>query len=180
MSSNAPSSSIDKNFAKGKATAIAGSATPKAASSIDDSEPDSIESGPENRFRVVFDTANQIRKHLDKLSNREFKEVLTMMASIKGLRVIPMSMPIGNSSLGTTRTATAAPIRSNTQKGVPPRKAPYKESPEWIELTNSRLGIVDSIKQESDSNKKQALVRTLRQVEESLKALRQTPAAGDC
>jgi transaldolase len=109
-----------------------------------------------------------INRALDTLSNKEAKEVLTMVCSIRNLRVVSMDRPIG-------LPLQSAPPKTVTQvssrKATP--KATWKSDPRWGEIDKRHSTLVEQIKHDSDTTVKETHIEDLRKLELDMKSLKQ-------
>jgi hypothetical protein len=105
---------------------------------------------------------------LDSLSNKEAKEVLTMVCSIRNLRIVSMDRPIG-------LPIQSAPPKTVTQvssrKATP--KATWKSDPRWVDIDERHTHLVEQIKHDSDVTTKESHIELLRQLELDMKTLKQ-------
>jgi len=111
------------------------------------------------------------------LSNREAREVVTMVAASRQLRVTSMMAPIGSTqgvarpaqSGGINKVASAAPAK----KQAPPPPAAWKQDAKWKEASAARATIVAELKECDDNSRREVLIGRLRSMETSLKTLKQ-------
>jgi len=114
---------------------------------------------------------------LSGLSNKEAREVLTMAAATRQLRVTSMLAPIGatqgvarpTQSGGHRAVASAEPAK----KQAPPPPAAWRQSEAWKEASANRATIVAQLKECADDSQREALVGRLRSTEASLRTLKQ-------
>jgi hypothetical protein len=109
-----------------------------------------------------------IGAELSKLSNKEAKEALTMLGSVRNLRVVSADRPIGLST-GQVRNRPSIDVRARTSR---PQKVAWKSDPRWIREEKLHSDLVDQIKSETNSIEKSALICRLRQQEADMKTLK--------
>jgi hypothetical protein len=126
---------------------------------------------PKLEFSSTFLTAIAVMKaELSKLTNKEAKEVLTMLSSIRNLRIVAMDRPIGRpiaESGGGPDTGPSPKGRKNSQPS-----APWKADPRWKSAIADHSKLVTSLKTETDAIAKASLLVLLRDSELALKALK--------
>lgn len=117
-----------------------------------------------------FATAEAVSQVLSGLSNKHKREVLNLLASQIGMRVVPAGLPVGlNRSENGGKGASARPTAKAVVKQAP--KAAWKQDPSWIQLETTRKNIVSSLKSATGTNKTQYEVE-LRDCEADMKKLR--------
>jgi len=110
-----------------------------------------------------------VNTELSKLSNKEAKELITIVSSTRGLNVRSAYVPIGS-------IITQAPKRAIAPKGAKqPSKAAWKSDPRWISIEGQHKTLVGRIKSEIDLSVKNGLVSDLRKLEADMKALKHGP-----
>jgi len=186
MSSPPLSSKEDK--AKGKGPEKSGLATHSSGTSIEVSSGkpkgllDHKVAGPPIgvvKDQELFALAARIQEVLKGQSKRTCLKVLGIVGSIHGIRAIPVDRPIGQSSMGTVRPATAGPKLPKTKKGKTPPPAVWKQTEDYRLLSDQRSEIVKTIKSlPTGSGDIQNQVEVLRTIEQKLKALK-APQSGN-
>lgn len=120
---------------------------------------------PEESFRL----AAEIERLLGGRSNKSVSQILNMVASVHGLRVIPVDRPIGQ-----VNRPTETIVSDKKEKKV----AAYKQTTQFKEMSLARQGIVDKIKLAQEGPVKEGLRTELRTIERKLKDLK-SPVVGN-
>lgn len=136
-----------------------------------------MEDNKEDKEFSPFATAEACSKLLKGLSNRQKREVLNLLASQSGMRVVPAGVPIGNLVGKTQSQGKPAPKSTKVVKAQAPKVAEWKQSPEWKAAESKRSAVVDLLKQ-APEGQKAPLELELRECEAHMKALRNTLRAG--
>jgi hypothetical protein len=109
-------------------------------------------------------------EELNKLSNKEAKELLTMLCSIRNLRVVSMDRPIGLSSAPAVRSRVTR--GSYPERTIVPKRAAWKSHPEWVSAIAEHTKTVETLKTAREEEKP-TIVGILRSIEQSMKPLKQ-------
>jgi hypothetical protein len=115
--------------------------------------------------RKIMAAVVAMRSVLAGLSSREMKEALTMVASTHELRVVSANRPIG--------LVTPAEPKKTVKTVIKPKKASWKEKPEWKTALADRATLVASLKA-SPPESQGALLQSLRAQEAEMKTLKQS------
>jgi hypothetical protein len=124
---------------------------------------DTNEFSPEELLAIA-----NISSELSKLSNKKAKEVLTMLSSIRGLRIVSMDRPIGLPQ-DKPKPMTSRGVRG---PGPRPKRASWKSDPGWVRMEKLHTDLVSAIKTESNPEGKARLVADLRNLESEMKSLK--------
>jgi len=96
------------------------------------------------------------------LSNKEFRNVLTMASSMRSLRVVPAGVPIGNPK------GKEKEKKPSNKKG--PSPAAWKKDPRWVAAESRHATIVANVK--TDAPNRASHQADLRQLESEMKTLK--------
>jgi hypothetical protein len=108
-----------------------------------------------------IDAIASISAILSGLSNREAREVITMVSSVRNLRVVSMDRPIGRPT----------PMEEKPNKAKKANKpSPWKKNPEWVAAVAARSTIVERLK--ANPGNSQAILADLRKQESAMKDLK--------
>jgi len=125
--------------------------------------------GGESATADVFSAMAEIKAVLDRLSNKEAAQALTMLASLRNLRVVSMDRPIGQQAQSQAPAAKAEKVKGEGK--TPP--AAWRKTKQWQEAEEIHQGIVAQIKSEEDPTQVEVLRSTLREQEQTMKVLKQ-------
>jgi len=120
----------------------------------------------------VFAAIAVILGELNKLSNKEAREVLTMVSAVRNLRVVSMGGTIVPNMVGMRPPPGfqgGGPQERKT-KSTPP--APWKSQAKWREANVAHAALVDRVKKEQDQEVKDGLISKLRDSEIAMKSLK--------
>jgi hypothetical protein len=120
--------------------------------------------------KELLEAIATISSELSKLSNKEAKEVLTMVCSNKNLRVVPLQSAIAPNSV--IRRPPGIPRKPNERaaKATPP--AGWKKTSEWCSATAKHDSMVSALKKEPDLDRRRIILEDLRESEVQLKILK--------
>jgi hypothetical protein len=128
---------------------------------------------PDQQFsQELMDAIAYINSKLTLLSNKEAREALTMVASVRNLRLVSMDRPIGRPIDQLPRpTKVGKPARAGGGcTGLSARTPPtWKLNPDWIASNKKHSELVSKIKGSSDSKEKESLIKELREIEVGMK-----------
>jgi hypothetical protein len=111
----------------------------------------------------------KINAELSLLSNKEVKEALTMIGSIRNLRIVSMDRPIGLTS-GPTPRQTSIDVRARASQ---PKRAAWRTNPQWTAMEKLHRDLVDRVKAASCSIDKDSALTLLRKHESAMKLQKQ-------
>jgi len=115
-----------------------------------------------------------VTAELEKLSNKEAQDLITMVGSVRNLRVVSAYRPIGT-ILPRPPATIAAGRRTTVISDTRPPKMAWKQSPQFTELTNRRSAVVEKLKAlDPSSIEKGSLTSELRSIELELRLLKQS------
>jgi hypothetical protein len=108
---------------------------------------------------------------LDKLSNKEVKEALTMVSSVRNLRIISMDRPIGLPIQSAPPKVRSPGSQKEVSRKATP-KATWKSDPRWVDVDRRHSELVSQIKTEPDAIAKGTAITSLRELEGEMKILK--------
>jgi len=120
----------------------------------------------------VMTAVTAIQAALAGLSNREARDALTMVASLRNLRVVSMDRPIGNNQSGAPSTKAPGQQSEARSKGPTP-PAGWKQNPQWLAANADHAQRVSELKTIEDEDLKSRRLTELRQLESDMKTLKQ-------
>lgn len=120
--------------------------------------------------KELLEAIATISSELSKLSNKEAKEALTMVSSSRNLRVVPLQSAIAPNSAIRRPAGIPRSGMERAAKATPP--AGWKQSSEWRSASAEHDSMVAALKGEPDANKRQAILKALRESEVQLKLLK--------
>jgi len=124
--------------------------------------------GVETPIPKVISAIAQVTSILQSLSNKEVREVLIMVGSVRNLRIVSMDRPISQPM----PYAKASIPGARRTKGNPTPRATWKDNPEWRSATAEHSTLVDQIKHQTDTTVKSQMLDELRYREVELKSLK--------
>jgi len=128
-------------------------------------------SGDSSASAELFSAVAEIKSVLDRLSNKEASQALTMLAALRNLRVISMDRPIGPSGTPANQTPKATARKVKGEGKTPP--AAWKQDVRWENAQLVHRGIIAVIKTNTDPTKVESMTSDLRQHEQRMKDLKQ-------
>jgi hypothetical protein len=120
---------------------------------------------------LVASTFVEVKKLFSMLSNKEAREVMTLVGSTMNLRVIPMDRPIGQAIV----VASPGNPRRLPMKGsaTAQPEAKWKRDSRWVEISTRHKALVQSLKS-AKADEKAGFLSALRIVEIEMKELRES------
>lgn len=119
-----------------------------------------------------FEILTIVNESLSELSNKEARDLLTMVGSIRNLRVVSADRPIGLTSVPQARSRISR--ASFPDRTIVPKPATWKKKPEWLAAIAAHRVLVTSLKDPINANRRDGLLTDLRKQEAEMKTLKQS------
>jgi hypothetical protein len=155
------------------ATPIGGASRNRTPAGFQQEVPDPSD---DNQRARVFNTACQVDELLSKLSNRQVREVLSMLAIKRRLTVSPIPN-LGSGYRFQPGSGQKTPSFGGKPRRPPPAPALHKRDPEWNRLNRERAAFIAELKKatvEDEKTRLQALAHNheaqMRKIRDDLRA----------